>query len=106
MSLTNDKMPENNSSMMGNQFFGKPHEDSKECAMIGLIKNQIHDLEDELNEAKLRFADATLDKDNWSMAKEREIACKVVEGQIAILARLQNAYEDMLSPMSSMAMAG
>ncbi len=106
MSLTNDKMPENNSNMMENQFFGKPHEDSKECAMIGLIKNQMHDLEDELNEAKLRFADATLDKDNWSMAKEREIACKVVEGQIAILAKLQNAYEDMLSPMPSMAMAG
>jgi len=106
MSLTNDKMPENNSNMMGSQFFGKPHEDPKECAMIGLIKNQMNDLEGELNEAKLRFADATLDKDNWSMAKEREIACKVVEGQIAILAKLQNAYEDMLSPMPSMAMVG
>lgn len=105
MSLTNDKTTEEHSNMMGNQFFGKPHEDSKECAMIGLIKNQMNDLDDALNEAKLKFADATLDKDNWSMAKEREIACKVIEGQIAILARLQNAYEEMLSPMPSMPMA-
>ena len=40
------------------------------------------------------------------MAKEREIACKVIEGQIAILSKLRQDFESMLTPMPTMAMAG
>ena len=52
-----------------------------------------------LDKAKVKFADATLDKENWSMAKEREIDCKVLEGQISILNKMQNEFETMLAPV-------
>lgn len=60
---------------------------------MGLIKNQMIVLEEQLNDAKIKFAEANLDKDNWSCAKEREIDCKILEGQINILSKLQDDFE-------------
>ena len=83
MMLTAEKTTDSMGSMMKNQFFGEvshSSDDPKECAMMGLIRNQKIDLEERLNDAKLKFADANLVKDNWSCAKEREIDCKVLEG--------------------------
>lgn len=51
-----------------------------------------------MNDAKIKFAEANLVKDNWSCAKEREIDCKILEGQINILSKLQYDLEDMFSP--------
>ena len=100
MNSTMEKMADEKSNTMGNQFFGEiSHDDPKECAVMGLIKNQIHDLEEHLESAKIKFANATLDKDNWSMAKECEIACKVIDGQINILSKLQHDFECMLTPI-------
>ena len=107
MDQTIEKMADEKANMMGNQFFGTPHEETKECAVMGLIKNQIIVLDEELNEAKLRYADVALEEENWSAKYERKQACKILEGQIAILNKLQRDFECMLTPMSkSMAMAG
>ena len=63
-----------NSKMVSKQFFGEiAPEEPKECAIMTLINNMSDNLTNQLCDAKLKFADATLDKDNWSMAKEREI---------------------------------
>lgn len=100
--LTAEKMNEPMPHMLGNQFFGEPKNDAeepkKECAIIGLIKNQMIVLEEQLNDAKIKFAEANLVKDNWSCAKEREIDCKILEGQINILSKLQYDFENMLTP--------
>lgn len=107
MDQTVEKMADEKANMMGNQFFGTPHEETKECAVMGLIKNQIIVLDEELNDAKLRYADVALEEENWSAKYERKQACKILEGQIAILNKLQRDFECMLTPMSkSMAMAG
>ncbi len=107
MDQTIGKMADEKVNMMGNQFFGTPHEETKECAVMGLIKNQIIVLDEELNEAKLRYADVALEEENWSAKYERKQACKILEGQIAILNKLQRDFECMLTPMpKSMAMAG
>lgn len=107
MNQTIEKMADEKANMMGNQFFGTPHEETKECAVMGLIKNQIIVLDEELNEAKLRYADVALEEENWSAKYERKQACKILEGQIAILNKLQRDFECMLTPMpKSMAMAG
>lgn len=99
---TTEKMNEQMPQVLGNQFFGEFGGDEegqkKECAIIGLIKNQIIVLEEQLNDAKIKFAEANLVKDNWSCAKEREIDCKILEGQINILSKLQYDLEDMFSP--------
>ncbi len=107
MDQTIEKMADEKANMMGNQFFGTPHEETKECAVMGLIKNQIIVLDEELNDAKLRYADVALEEENWSAKYERKQACKILEGQIAILNKLQRDFECMLTPMpKSMAMAG
>ena len=88
MMLTAEKTTDSMGSMMKNQFFGDvshSSDDPKEC-------------EERLNDAKLKFADANLVKDNWSCAKEREIDCKVLEGQIFILSKIERDLEDMLTP--------
>lgn len=99
--MKNDGM--DSMSMMSNSFFGEvSHENeqkiSKECAFIGLIKNQKLVLEDELREAKLRFADVALERENWSGKYEREMACKVIEGQISMLNKLETDFECMITP--------
>ena len=101
-------MADEKANMMGNQFFGEvSHDEPKECAVMGLIKNQIIVLDEELNEAKLRYADVALEEENWSAKYERKQACKILEGQIAILNKLQREFENMLTPMSkSVVMAG
>ena len=71
-----------------------------ECAVIGLIKNQMLVLEEDLREAKLRYADVALEKDNWSGKYEREMDCKVIEGQMAILNKLEKDFECMFTPSS------
>lgn len=107
MDQTIEKMADEKANMMSNQFFGTPHEETKECAVMGLIKNQIIVLDEELNEAKLRYADVALEEENWSAKYERKQACKILEGQIAILNKLQRDFECMITPMpKSMAMAG
>ena len=99
MEKTNEEM----SKMRDNQFFGEiahDENDKKECAMMGLIKNQKIVLEEELKIAKLKYADVALEKDNWSGRYEREVDCKVLEGQIAILTKLEKDMENMLTPTS------
>lgn len=76
MDQTIEKMADEKANMMGNQFFGTPHEETKECAVMGLIKNQIIVLDEELNEAKLRYADVALEEENWSAKYERKQACQ------------------------------
>lgn len=107
MDQTIEKMADEKANMMGNQFFGEvSHDEPKECAVMGLIKNQVIVLEEELNDAKLKYADVALEEENWSAKYERKQACKILEGQIAILNKLQRDFECMLTPMSKpMAMA-
>lgn len=39
-----------------------------------------------------------LEKDNWSGRYEREMDCKVIEGQIAILTKMERDLMEMLTP--------
>lgn len=107
--MSNDSM--NSMSMMNNSFFGEVSQKndekiSKECAFIGLIKSHRLILEDELKEAKLKFADVALERENWSGKYEREMACKVIEGQISMLNRIESDFENMLTPIEKPVMAG
>lgn len=52
MMLTAEKPTDSMGSMMKNQFFGEvshSSDDPKECAMMGLIRNQKFDLEERLS---------------------------------------------------------
>ena len=105
-----EEMAQEKSNKMDNQFFGEVPNAQKDntCAVIGLIKNQIIVLEEELDEAKIRFANAARDPNlHWTVKYERDCECKVIEGKITILHKFQRDFENMMAPMpSSMAMAG
>lgn len=108
MNSTDEKM-QNSSMMMDTQFnadFLRREDEKKECAIMDLIKNQKIVLEEELHDAKLKYADVALEEENWSGKYERKLACKVLEGQIAILSKMETDFENMLTPMTKpMAMA-
>lgn len=108
MDQTIEKMADEKANMMGNQFFGEvSHEEPKECAVMGLIKNQIIVLEEELDVAYKSLGRVSTDDENWSAMYERKMTCKILKSQIAILNKLQRDFENMLTPMpKSMAMAG
>ena len=66
MMLTEEKqeMPsEMQDMMMNNEFVEKMHEKASahsECAIMGLIKNQMLDLQEELKETKLKWITPTI----------------------------------------------
>lgn len=104
MMLTEEKeqMSSEMSDMMSKEFMGEMKEKTmthRDCAIMGLIKNQMIDLQDELKETKVKYADASLQEENWSAKYERRMACKILEGKIAILNKLQRDFENMLTPM-------
>lgn len=100
MDQTIEKMADEKANMMGNQFFGEvSHEEPKECAVMGLIKNQIIALEEQLEVAYNKLGRVSTDDDNWSAKYERKMSCKILESQIAILSKLQKDFEYMLTPM-------
>lgn len=58
--------------------------------MTGLIKNQVHVLEEELAEAKQSFASYHLDENaDWRCRDNARTKCKIIEGQIFILEKLE-----------------
>ena len=81
--LTIEKTNEEMSKMRDNQFFGEithDENDKKECAMMGLIKNQKIVLVEEFMIAKLIYDDVALVNDNWRGRYERDMGGIVIEG--------------------------
>ena len=99
MSMT-DSMEDSMNESMEMNATPKNSNEMPKCAIIGLIKNQMIVLEEDLKEAKLRYADVALEKENWSGKYERELDCKVIEGQMAILSKLERDFECMFTPSS------
>ena len=96
--LTMEKTNAEMSTMRDNQFFGdiaQEENNKKECAMMGLIKNQIIVLNEELDVAYNRLGQVATDEENWSGKYERKMACKILRGQIAILTKLEKDMEKL-----------
>lgn len=72
--------------------------------IVGLIKNHILVLKDDMKCAKLKYADASFDKDNWRAKYKRETDCKVLQGQMDILSQLKGDIENMFSSTMVMSM--
>ena len=68
---------EKNASMQkmnDDQFYGKISNDEdyvKQCAVMSIIRNQKVMLDDDLTEAKIKFAEAALIEDNWLEKNKR-----------------------------------
>lgn len=103
MNSTLEKMP--NENKQDTQFYGDfmKKEESKECAIMGLIKNQKIVLEEEFAEAKENYASRLL-KDKYSPETyNAEFKCRIIEARMDTVSKLQRDLENMLSPSFSMA---
>jgi len=61
--------------------------------VLMVIRNQIAEISDKLEEAKIKFADCCLNEDEWQIRVKYEKMCKIYEGQIKILESLENTLE-------------
>ena len=66
--------------------------------VLGIIRNQINELDDNLDVAKVQFADSCLSENDWQCKTDRKIACKTVQAQIEILEKMEMLIENALIP--------
>lgn len=66
--------------------------------VLGIIRNQINELDDNLDDAKLQFADSCLSENDWQCKTDRKITCKMVQAQIEVLERIEMMIEDAVIP--------
>lgn len=107
MDQTVEKMAEEKANMMGNQFFGKVSDQtiSKEDMFRGLLKNKYIVLDEQFSEAA-REHTRCCNNDKYSSATfEAQNKCKLIEAKMDVVSDLLQAFEDMLTPATPMAMA-
>ena len=66
--------------------------------ILGIIRNQINEIDDKLDSAKLNFADTCLSEEEWHNRNEKKINCKMYQAQVAILEKLEEIIEDAFPP--------
>lgn len=66
--------------------------------VLGIIRNQISELDDSLDDVKIQFANSCLAETDWHCKTDRKIACKVVEAQIEILEKIEMLIDDTIIP--------
>jgi len=93
---------------MENQFFGdvsKPMSLGKECAMIGIMKNKIIVLNDELLVAEAEFGRVSQDETvHWTIKKKKENNCSYIKGKISAIEELMKNFDDLLAVPATMSM--
>lgn len=103
MNSTMETMP--NETKQENQFYGDflKKEETRENAMLGLIKNQKIMLEEEFAEAKEKYAGRLLKDKYCPETYEAEFKCRLIEAKMDIVSKIQKDLENMLSPSFAIA---
>lgn len=61
------------------------------------IKNEIGNLEEDLKQAKIEYADIELDSNDWHCKTDRKIKCKVIEGKIEVLWKMEKFIQGVFT---------
>ena len=64
-------------------------------SIISMMDSEIASLENELMEAKMNFADITLEEGDYRCRDERKTNCKMLEAQISITRKMMNEIASM-----------
>lgn len=105
--MNNNKTMHNDSmdsmSMMSNSFFGEvtPQNEekiSKECAFMGLVKNHIIRIDDQIKEADSRFSEAYHHEKYSQATYEADEKWKMLKAKKDALIDLQKDMENMITP--------
>jgi hypothetical protein len=63
-------------------------EQAMKAQITNIMTSEIEQLEGELTEAKLKFAESTLDESDWQCRYDRKMLCKTLEAQIFMLNKM------------------
>ncbi len=88
-------------SVMTNTFYGGvSHKDkiSKESAMMGIIKNHICMLEEDLYTTELEYAREFRKNKYSEQFYKLDQTCKIIEAKMELLNNIQAEFDDMLTP--------
>ncbi|HSA07644.1 MAG TPA: hypothetical protein P5556_10760 [Candidatus Gastranaerophilales bacterium] len=66
--------------------------------ILGIVRNQINELDDCLDSAKLHFADTCLSEEDWHNRNDKKINCKMYQAQVEILEKIERLIEDNIIP--------
>ena len=61
------------------------------------IKSEIETLEDDLKQAKIEYADIELSPNNWNNKTDRKVKCKVLEGKIEVLWKMEKFVQSLFT---------
>lgn len=61
------------------------------------IKNEIDNLEEDLKQAKIEYADIELSPNNWNNKTDRKVKCKVLEGKIEVLWKMEKYVQGIFT---------
>lgn len=68
---------------------------TEQSKILGIIKKEIETLEEDLKQAKIEYADIELDTNDWHCKENRKIKCKVLEGKIEILWKIEKYIQEI-----------
>ena len=64
--------------------------------VLGIIRNQINEIDDTLDNVKLQFADSCLDENDWQCRNDKKVQCKMYQAQVEILEKMENIIEEIM----------
>lgn len=70
---------------------------SEQAKILGIIKKEIQTLEEDLKQAKIEYADMELDTTDWHCKENRKIKCKVLEGKIEVLWKMEKYLQGIFT---------
>jgi len=70
---------------------------NEQAKILGIIKDQISTLEEDLKQAKVEYADIELAANDWHCKATRKIKCKELEAQIAILWKIEKSLQGVFN---------
>ena len=72
---------------------------NEQAQILQGIKNEIETLEEDLKQAKIDYADIELDSNDWHCKTDRKIKCKVLEGKIEVLWKMEKFIQGVFTEM-------
>ncbi len=70
--------------------------------IVEMMSNEVENLQEELTNAKVAFAEINLEDGDYRCRDERKTTCKVLEGQIHMLQKMMSVVSSMTMDIKMM----
>ncbi|MEI8129330.1 MAG: hypothetical protein WCG95_06900 [bacterium] len=70
---------------------------NEQAQILEAIRSEIDELENELKDAKIEYADMELESNDWHCRTDRKVKCKVIEGKIEVLWKMKRHVQGIFT---------